>query len=181
MKLSNTFAVLAVLAILSADAAAQVPQSQYTQSQLNRFTNSSSASAYSVNRIRNSVYNSVVPQFGFSNVNRGLFSAQTSQFNQQSKPFSSYRPGPSVSPYLGLSAPFTSSATNYYTQVRPALEQQKLNDQMARQNASMQRQLNRMAVQPPYDPTGSEGRAPTGHASVFMNYGGYYQVPAPRR
>jgi hypothetical protein len=45
----------------------------------------------------------------------------------------------------------------------------------------MQRQLGQIGAQPPYDPTGSEMRAPTGHGSVYMNYGGYYTMPAPKR
>lgn len=170
-RLVTALSLLAALAMASAATAQE--SSRYTQSLLNQYSFRNSAAAYSTDRIRNSVYNSVIPQFRYSNVNRGLFSGQMTK-SSSPKPFSSHQQGSSVSPYLALSSPFTSTATSYYTQVRPALEQQRTNDQLQRQSMAMQRQLNRMAVQPPYDPTGAQGRAPTGHGSVFMNYGGYY-------
>jgi hypothetical protein len=62
------------------------------------------------------------------------------------------------------------------------IEQQKVNQQMQAQNQRMQRQLSSIFAQAPYDPQGSEMRAPTGHAAVFMNYGGYYPVsPVPQQ
>jgi hypothetical protein len=60
------------------------------------------------------------------------------------------------------------------------LEQQRLNQQVAQQGAAIQKQLNAIAAQGPYDPQGAEERAPTGHSSTFQNYGGYYQMPAPK-
>jgi hypothetical protein len=87
--------------------------------------------------------------------------------------------GPSSSPYLGLLSdnPFTSTTTNYFNQVRPQIEQQKVNEKLMQQNAKMQQQLTAAAAQPPYDVTGSEDRAPTGHAAVYQNNGGVYGNP----
>jgi hypothetical protein len=150
--------------------------SSYTNRQLKSIQNRNSAAAFTSQRLNNRVFSRTAPTFAYSNVNRNLFDSARGR----QKPFSSYTPGPSVSPYLALSAPFTSTATNYYTQVRPQIEQQRINEQMAQRNAALQRQLNAIAAQGPYDPQGSDVRAPTGHAAVFMNYGGYYTMPPPK-
>ncbi|MCA9261191.1 MAG: hypothetical protein KDA61_18375 [Planctomycetales bacterium] len=142
-------------------------------------TNVGNAARYGADAIRNRIYSEAVPQYWFSNVNRGMF--QSSSTARRSKPFSSMQTGSSVSPYLGLSQPFTSSATNYYTQVRPQIEQQRAQEAMQRQIMQQQRQMGQYAVQGPYSIRGSERYAPTGHAAVFMNYGGYYPQPAPPR
>lgn len=153
--------------------------SMYTDQQLRSIKNRNSANAFTSQRFSNRVYSQAVPQYSFSNVNRGLFDSARSRAQ---KPFASLNNGPSVSPYLGLSSPFSSSASNYYTQVRPQLEQQRINQQLQQRSFAMQKQLNTVAAQPPYNPKGSENQAPTGHAAVFMNYGGYYPpVAAPKR
>jgi hypothetical protein len=156
--------------------------SNYGQMQMNAIKGSNSAAMYSTQRMRNGIYTSSVPQFGYSNVNRNLFQGVGAQpqANRQ-KPFSGAQTqrGPNTSPYLGMLSnnPYTSSTTNYFTNVRPQLEQQRANDQLMAQNIKMQQQLQQLATKPPFDPTGSEDRAPTGHSAVFQEHGGMYGNP----
>ena len=154
---------------------ANAQQANYTQSQLNILKNQNSASALTSQRMRSQVFNAAVPQYNFSSVNRGLFKGAMSG-QTKSKPFSHVNQGPSSSPYLGLLSdnPFTSTTTNYFNNVRPRIEQQKTNEKLMQQNMKMQQQLTEAAARPPYDVTGSEERAPTGHAAVYQNNGGVY-------
>jgi hypothetical protein len=161
------------LGLVAADSA----QAQYTRNVLRGLHERNSASNFTSDRIRTNLYNTSVPMNNFSQVNRGLFSGALGR----SKPFAGAGGGPSVSPWLALSEPFSSSAHNYYTQVRPQLDQQRVNQQMAARNQQMQRQLNSMAAQGPYSPTGSTAMAPTGHAAAYMNYGGYYTPVQPSK
>jgi hypothetical protein len=142
-------------------------QSSFAVTEMNRLSRNSSPANFSADRIRQQAITAAVPQFGNA--------------LGRMKPFSSISRGPSVTPYLALDQPFTNTATNYYTLIRPQLEQQRINQIQSRQNQLMQRQLGEVASRPPYDPTGSERMAPTGHTAVYMNFGGYYQMPAPRR
>ena len=142
------------------------------------YVNRNSTSQFTGDRFRTSLYNRAVPQYAFSNVNRSVFGNAAAP---RQKPFSSIGGGPSVTPYLALSSPFSSTATNYYTQVKPMLEQQRINQQMQAQSLKVQQQLTSIAARPPFDPQGSEMRAPTGHVAVYMNYGGYYTVAPPRQ
>ena len=166
---------LASIVCTSMQANAQV---NYGQTQNNQFRNQNSAARFSSDRMRNGVYSAAVPQFNFSSVNRNLFKGATSQ-PTKSKPFSQVQQGPSTSPYMGLLSdnPFTSSTTNYFSNVRPQLEQQKMNDQLMQQNIKMQKQLEEVSARPPYNISGSEDRAPTGHAAVYQNNGGVYGNP----
>jgi hypothetical protein len=170
-------AVLAASGVASQQATAQ--QSIYTQNQLNSLTNRNSTAAFTADRIRSNLYNSSVPITNFSQANRNIFSGVLGR--SLNKPFSGAGGGGSVSPWLSLTSPYSSSADNYYTQVRPQLDQQRYNQQMANRNQMMQRQLNSMAARPPYNPVGDENRAPTGHGAAFMNYGGYYPQTAPSK
>jgi len=154
---------------------ANAQQANYTQSQLNILKNQNSAAALTSDRMRSQVFNAAVPQYNFSSVNRGLFKGAMSG-QTKSKPFSHVNQGPNPSPYLGLLSdnPFTSTTTNYFNNVRPRIEQQKMNEKLMQQNMKMQQQLTEAAARPPYDVTGSEERAPTGHAAVYQNHGGVY-------
>jgi hypothetical protein len=158
-----------------APAAAQ-DNSLYTNRQLRSYQTRNSAAAFTSQRFQNKVLSRVVPKYNFTNTNRNLLDAARGR----SKPFANVRPSSPVSPYLALDQPFQNTATTYYTQIRPMQEQQRLNQQMAQRGAAIQQQLNDIAAQGPYDPRGNEGQAPTGHASSFMNFGGYYQMPGPR-
>lgn len=176
MKCYVPLIAVAFTAISISVASAQTG-STYTNRQLSALQTQNSASLYTTKQVQNQIYNRTVPTFAYSNVNRGLFDSALGR----AKPFSGLAPRPSVSPYLALSSPFSSTASNYYTQVRPALEQQRVNQQLEQRNAAMQRQLSAIAAQGPYSTQGNEDQAPTGHAAVYMNYGGYYQMPAPKR
>jgi len=171
------YCVMMTLAIVACSGMTAEAQINYGQAQGNAIRNQNSAAVFSSDRIRKGVYG-VAPQFNFSNVNRNLFKGVTSQ-PTKSKPFSHVQRGPSTSPYMGLLSdnPFTSSTTNYFTNVRPQLEQQKTNDKLMQQNIRMQKQLEEISARPPYDITGSDDRAPTGHAAVYMNPGGVYGNP----
>lgn len=153
-------------------------QSSFGAAELNRLKSTTSTAQFSTDRIRSNALNSALPRSGLGQFNTGVAS---NAFGRANKPFASISKGPSVTPYLALDNPFTSPATSYYTQIRPQLEQQRINQQQQKQNQYLQKQLAQFSSQRPYDPTGSENRAPTGHASVYMNYGGYYNVPAARR
>jgi hypothetical protein len=147
---------------------------QNAQNTLHSYSNRYTAAGFTGDKFRNSIMNRAVPRYS----NPGsTSSAQT----RRDKPFSSIVRKPTVSPYLGLLSnnPFTSTTDNYFNIVRPQIEQQKVNQQLAARNAALQRQLNDVAAQGPYSPTGAQDRAPTGHTAVYMNYGGYYTPSRP--
>ncbi len=173
---------LTLVACGAIQAHAQQSMPNYGKVQSNAFLGRTSASAFSSNRFRSGVYNSAVPRYNYSSVNRNLFQGvggTQPAAATRSKPFSQVQRGPSTSPYLGLVAdnPFTSTTTNYFKNVRPQIEQQQANDKLMAQNIKMQQQLQQLATKPPYDPTGSEDRAPTGHSAVFQQQGGMYGNP----
>jgi hypothetical protein len=170
-----------VVGVLAGGSESLAQQSLYTRTQLGGYRLNNTVQGYSSQRIRSNIYNKSVPQYTYNNLNRNLFQSSLTGRPLQ-KPFSNTGGGMGVSPYLGLSAPFSSTAEQYYTQVRPQLQQQRINQQLAARNAQMQRQLNDIAALPPYAITGTEDMVPTGHVAAFMNYGGYYTPPElPRR
>jgi hypothetical protein len=174
-------AVLGMLALAANARAQQQQQSVYTRNTLNNIYQNNSVRNYSSRQIFNSVLNRSVPQYSFSNVNRGLFSQTLNNSPLGGKPFKNAGDNSSVSPWLALSSPFSSTANNYYTQVRPQLDQQRINQQQAARNEQLRRQLTSMAAQGPYNVTGNENMAPTGHAAAYMNYGGYYTPVQPTK
>ncbi len=173
MKFSLTILSIVVSMLLANESRAQAGAAA---TEISRLQLPNSPANFTADRLRDQVVNRAVPQFGLRNVNVG---AVGNALGRANKPFSSIAKGPSVTPYLALDNPFTSPATSYYTQIRPQMEQQRINQQQERQNQVMQRQISQYSALQPYDPTGSDARAPTGHASVYMNYGGYYTTPAP--
>jgi hypothetical protein len=92
------------------------------------------------------------------------------------KPFTSYSPAPTVSPYLNLfREDFEGGGDfNYNTLVRPMLQQQQFNQQVQRQNIAVERQLQSYAAQSDFNPQGSTSQLPTGHQTVFRYYGRFY-------
>lgn len=160
--------------------------SQFTAAQVNQFKTRNSAAGFTTQQLNNNLINRTVPRFNFSNVNQGVLRGaigssssarpNNSQAASRPKPFAGANQGPSTSPYMGLLAdtPFNSTTTNYFTKVRPQIEQQRMNDKLMSQNMKLQQQLQAVAAQGPYKATGSEDRAPTGHAAVYMNNGGTY-------
>lgn len=111
--------------------------------------------------------------------------ASAQLYDTQEKPFSYYQPESPVSPYLNLFRDDTSGISNYWTLVKPQLEQQRVNQQQMRLNEQQrqvsirqQQQLQSIALQyrnrdqGQVRPTGTPGGLP---ASVrFMNYGHFY-------
>jgi len=158
------------------------PSDYWTRNQLDSLAIRNSAAAFTTSRIQRRLVNGSVPQYRFSSNNyQGLFSSSLVGA-RTGKPFSGLAGNSAVTPYLSLSEPFSSSAHNYYTQVRPQLDQQRFNQQAAARARQLQQQIASLEAQPPYSPVGDAERAPTGHVAVFMNYGGYYpQVAPPRR
>jgi hypothetical protein len=158
-------------------ASAQAQQSVYTTNYMNSLSQNNSVSGFSTRQLQSRLINRTVPQYGFSTANRDVFGG-----SPLTKPFkNSGGGGGGVSPWLALSSPFSSPTTNYYTQVRPQLDQQRANQQQAMRNEQMRRQLNSLAARGPFSATGNENMAPTGHAAVYMNYGGYYQPVEPTK
>jgi hypothetical protein len=79
-------------------------------------------------------------------------------------------PGPTVSPYLNLLRAGNSPVANYYGLVRPQLQT----------NAgiqSLQQQLLTAQARPLPGQEPADDLLVTGHAAVFMNYGGFFQSP----
>jgi hypothetical protein len=98
-----------------------------------------------------------------------------------SKPFSSFSPGPTVSPYLNLFRTDLSgnNALNYQTLVEPQLRQQQLNQQVQKREQQTNYRLQAIAAQADFNPQGSREEFPTGHQTVFMYYGHYYPQARP--
>jgi hypothetical protein len=92
------------------------------------------------------------------------------------KPFQSFSPSPTVSPYLNLFREDREGGgdLNYNTLVRPMLQQQSFNEQVQRQNIEMQRRLQAISAQADFNPRGSESQMPTGHQTVYRYYGRFY-------
>lgn len=82
------------------------------------------------------------------------------------KPFTDYRPSPTISPYLNLFNDSTGIARpeNYYTLVRPFLDQQKANRRIGTELRGLQRDVRRRG-----QPYGSGSILP-----YYQNLGGYY-------
>jgi hypothetical protein len=177
----KTFIVVSTLFALVASASGAAAQNSYVQNITNSWRNRNTATGFTSDMMAYRTINRSVPQYAYSNVNRGLLSvAQSSRPTQ--KPFSSFNRSSGLTPYMGLLAsnPFTSTTDNYFSVVRPQIEQQKINEQLQQRNLQLQRQLNDIALQASASPTGDKDRAPTGHVSVYMNYGGYYTPVQPR-
>lgn len=165
--------IIAVFGMLALAANVQAQSSVYTQTQMNALYRRNSVSNFTSNQLRSNIYNRTVPRYNYSDVNRNLFSGVLNN-GPGAKPFQNSGGGGSVTPWLALSSPFSSPTQNYYTQVRPQLDQQRINQQQAMRNEQLRRQLTSMAARGPYSATGSETLAPTGHGAVYMNYGSYY-------
>jgi hypothetical protein len=100
-----------------------------------------------------------------------------------SKPFSSYSPEPTVSPYLNLFREDIegNSDLNYNTLVRPQLQQQAINQQVQRQNLELSRQIQSVAAQSDFNPQGAKDIYPTGHPTAYRYFGHFYPSMSVRR
>ncbi len=172
--------LIASMAGVSLGAGPALAQSSYSDVMLNQVKSRNSASRYTSESYKNAATSRVIPRYDFSTVNRNVLTGATGGGGQ--KPFSSYQRSSGISPYLGLvgNNPYTSTTDNYFKLVKPQLDAQRQNDQLTAQNIALQKQLGSVASQAPYSLQGATDRAPTGHASVYFNYGGYYTPVAPR-
>ena len=140
-------------------------------------------SAGSLNQIALQNARAQVPYFGQQRsspqprIGLGLSSAPAG-----GKPFSTFTPEPTVSPYLNLFREDIEGGSdlNYNTLVRPMLQQQQINQQVQRQSTELARRLQAMSAQSDFNPGGSKEQYPTGHQTVFMYYGHYYPSAAAR-
>lgn len=153
-----------------------------TQADLLRQQNS--ASRFTSQNIRTSLMSRATPTVGVAGVNqRNFLSSSSGNSVLRSKPFSGVSRGPTVSPYLALSAP-RASASDYYNVIRPQQQQRSNNQRQQMRQLQQQRRLNQLAARAPFSTTGDENRAPTGHAAVFQslgsfqNTGGYFPPPS---
>lgn len=182
---------LAVVAVSVFCLLGQVAEAQpkgYADTLLNNIQSRNSVSQFSTGRITQQIRNQSVPTAGVGGVNRQNFIGRGSSplGGPASKPFSTLDRGPTVSPYLTLSNPF-STPSDFYNIVRPQQEQRRVNDQLLRQQYAQSRRLNQMAAQGPFQITGNENAAPTGHGvarmefGAFMNTGNFFPPPtAPK-
>ncbi len=139
-----------------------------------------SANQFTIDTANRQAINQGVTSVGVVGVNRQNFATGNRSplvgnagiAGSGAKPFSRLDRGPTVSPYLALSNPF-STPSDYYNIVKPQQEQSRVNQQMARQQYTQSRKLNQLAAQGPYQITGTERYAPTGHGSGFMRFGTY--------
>jgi hypothetical protein len=82
---------------------------------------------------------------------------------------------PTVSPYLSLFDRAGTSTTPYYAFVKPRLEQEAENRRLAQQTADLRQELNQATARA--NAAMQQGRLPTGHTTVFMNYSHYFRMP----
>lgn len=92
------------------------------------------------------------------------------------KPFNSFSPPPTTSPYLNLFREDREGGgdLNYNTIVRPMLQQQQVNEQVQRREIELARRLQSLSAQSDFNPQGSTTQYPTGHQTVFRYYGHFY-------
>lgn len=159
----------------------------FASTEMRNIYRDSIGNGYSVNTLSQQSLNratALVPNVGQSSwqqggrINPGLPSAGSSR-----KPFSSYSPAPTVSPYLNLFREDLDGGSdlNYNTLVRPMLQQQQLNEQLQRQSYDINRRLQSISAQSDFNPAGSTAQPPTGHQTVFMYHGHYYPAMQRRR
>lgn len=79
---------------------------------------------------------------------------------------------PPVSPYLNLLRPELDPATNYYTLVRPAIEQRAATFQQGEALQQLRSRVDEQAASP--FAGANAGLAPTGSGARFMNLSHYY-------
>ncbi|QDS97329.1 hypothetical protein [Adhaeretor mobilis] len=98
----------------------------------------------------------------------------TSPARPQRKPFSNVTQQSNISPYLALDYQESEFAIpNYYAYVRPQLQQRQRQQRQTSQIRNLQNEVRQVAA-PPGAPSATDGVANTGHATQFLNVGGYY-------
>lgn len=145
------------------------------------YQNRNSASQFTAQRNNQQILNQSVPRVGVAGVNQRNFTAGllgtggAAAPQRSNKPFTRIDRGPTVSPYLSLSNPF-STATDYYNVVKPLQDQRRVNDRVMQQQYMQAKKLNQMAAEGPYQITGNEEAAPTGHGTGFMKFANYMNL-----
>ena len=114
-----------------------------------------------------------------SRYSRGLSAnaLSVSQPNTRAKPFSNVQRRPTLSPYLNLlrnDGDSLGGLPNYYTFVRPALEQQRTNRRQQRDIRKLGQEVQSVNRQLMFQGDPSNAVRPTGHTTVFMNHSHYY-------
>lgn len=192
VSVKNVASIATVALVFVNSASAQSLPRTYGEQASRGIQAQNSVANYSTARINSRLLNQSVSRTGVAGVNArnytsGLLSTGNSSTlgappSRSSKPFARIDRGPTVSPYLSLSNPF-STATDYYNVVKPLQEQRRVNDRVMQQQYLQARKLNQIAAQGPYQITGNENAAPTGHSTGFMkfanymNTGGYFAPP----
>jgi len=145
-------------------------------SRLNRAAIGTGYSGGEINRITEMSLRARIPSVGQSSTSSRLSLGANGGGALASKPFDNYSAAPTVSPYLNLFREDLGGNDdfNYQTLVRPQLEQQRFNEQVQRQAQDINRRLQSLSAQPDFNPQGDRNVMPTGHQTVFMNYGHYY-------
>jgi hypothetical protein len=152
----------------------------YAQQELQSIYQQSIGSGYTSASVSNSIMNSArgnTPSYRRPNpVSVGPRIGTGIGPSASPKPFNSYSPAPTVSPYLNLFREDLAGGSdlNYNTLVRPMLQQQQFNQQVQRQSLELERRLQSFAAQSDFNPQGSTQQLPTGHQTVFRYYGRYY-------
>ncbi|TWU29929.1 hypothetical protein [Bythopirellula polymerisocia] len=91
------------------------------------------------------------------------------------KPFQNIQRGPTVSPYLSLDMPETStSLPNYYAYVRPQLQQRETNEVQAEEIRRLRQQVRMSGGRGSISKNTNEGMPTTGSSSQFLNLGSYF-------
>lgn len=168
----------AAVVVLCSTAVLAQSNSTFTDRTVSNLTRGSTAGFHSAQRFQNQAFQRAAPRFLFSNVNRDLFSTR-----QVQKPFAGAQRSASVSPYLGLGGGRTSTVNNYYSLVRPQMQQQRQNERLRNAQVRQQQQLQAATARSPFSYgnrlEGAQDLMPTGHGASFLNFFGYY--PQPRR
>ncbi|MBX3434686.1 MAG: hypothetical protein KF847_15310 [Pirellulales bacterium] len=101
--------------------------------------------------------------------------AQAVQTAPASKPFTDYRAGSNLSPYLALDIQESSvGLPSYYAFVQPQLEQQRFAQRQQMQNQRTQQQLRSATAAGAINRGVNGGLPTTGHSTQYFNMGGYY-------
>ena len=165
---------LVMFGMVSCTGVAKGQTTGYTSALLRSFQNQNNGTQFTTSRIQQQSLGRAVTRTGVAGVNLRAYEGPGSLGNR-SKPFSNVNRGPSVSPYLALSNPF-STPTDYYNVVRPLQEQRRMNERVAQQQYQQAKKLNEMAARGPYSVRGDYESAPTGHVVTRMYYANFMQT-----
>ncbi len=98
------------------------------------------------------------------------------------KPFTYVQDTPTVSPYQNLyREDLGDAAPNYYSIVKPQLDQNNFQRQQQLRNQQVSRQMQDLQSQSPYAPQGSRQIMPTGHGTIYGYYSHFYPNMRRRR